>query len=199
MIVDYSRWKFQRDGWTVRGDELAQYRRCVVTAAGHTSNWDAIYMIAAFHQMKLRMRFTVKEEWMRFPFRSWMEAAGGLAINRAPRTGDTERPSMTQSMVRLFEDTPGDLALVITPEGTRSLRKEWKTGFWHVAKQANVPILLGYIDYAKKEAGIGAVIHPTDLETDMRAVTRFYATVTPKFPELFQLDERYVDAVSSSD
>jgi hypothetical protein len=94
-------------------------------------------------------------------------------------------------MVRIFAETPGDIAVMVTPEGSRSRRAEWKTGFWHVARQAGVPILLGYLDYARREAGIGRVIVPTDFESDMRAMMDFYASIAGRHPERFQLDARF--------
>lgn len=191
MILPFSKVVFKNTDWTVVGGDLSSHRRCVITAAPHTSNWDMIYMVAAFDMLGLPFRFTIKEEWMRFPLNKVIGPVGGVAINRRPREGDTERPSMTDSMVRLFEDNPGDFALAVTPEGTRSPRIHWKTGFWHVARRANVPILLGYLDYAKREAGVGTVLYPTDLDADMRTVNEFYAKVTPKHPELFLLDEKY--------
>src|SRR5690606_18805419 len=95
-------------------------------------------------------------------------------------------------MIGLFETHPGELALVVTPEGTRSLSKKWKSGFYHVALGANVPILLGYLDYDKREAGIGKVIHPSgDFEADMREIADFYRNISPKYPAKFSLDERF--------
>jgi 1-acyl-sn-glycerol-3-phosphate acyltransferase len=191
MLLSMSRTLFRQGGWKVMGSELAEHRRCVVTAAPHTSNWDLFYTIAAFDAMNLPMRFTIKKEWLRFPFDRIVGPVGAIGIDRTPRRPGEARPSMTDAMVRLFEDEPGELALVVTPEGTRSRRTEWKTGFWHVARQAQVPILLGYLDYARKEAGIGMVIHPTDLEGDMRRMMAFYGTCAPFDPSKFSLDVRY--------
>ncbi|MBU6160990.1 MAG: 1-acyl-sn-glycerol-3-phosphate acyltransferase [Myxococcales bacterium] len=196
MILPFSQWVFATTEWTVVGGELSNHRRCVVTAAPHTSNWDMIYMVAAFDRLGLPVRFTIKEEWMRFPFNRVIGPVGGVPINRRPREGSSERPSMTDSMVRLFEDNPGDFALAVTPEGTRSPRAQWKTGFWHVARRAEVPILLGYLDYGKREAGVGKVLYPTDLDADMRTVNEFYARVTPRYPEFFLLDEKYGSGLS---
>jgi 1-acyl-sn-glycerol-3-phosphate acyltransferase len=186
---------FTHLGWTLRGAELAAgRRRCVVTAAPHTSNWDTLYSLAAFELIGLPVRFTIKKEWMRFPFNLALGPLGGISIDRAPRDdghGGRARPSMVEAMVDLFHETPGDLAIMVTPEGSRSRRDHWKTGFWHVARQAGVPILLGYLDYAKREAGLGDVIEPTDLEADMRRVMAFYAGVSGLHPERFMLDSRY--------
>lgn len=182
-------------GWTFKGEEFTRAnRRCVVTAAPHTSNIDLLYTLAVFDMLELPVRFTIKKEWMRFPWGQVFGPLGGLSIDRSPRPigdGPARRPSMVEAMAQLFVDHPGELAMVVTPEGTRSRRDTWKTGFWHVAQAAGVPILVGYLDYARKEAGVGMVIHPTDLEADMRAMMAFYSTVTPRHPASFALDRRY--------
>ncbi len=202
MFKAISRSLFKKQGWSFVGEELVEHRRCVVIAAPHTSNWDLVYTVAAFDLLKLPVRFTIKDTWMKFPFSLLMEPAGGLAIDRSPRAETGERPSMVDAMIELFEKNPGDLALAVTPEGTRGLSKNWKSGFYHVARGANVPILLGYLDYDKREAGIGKVIHPSgDIEADMREISDFYRNIAPKFPEKFSLDERYdspVDATAES-
>lgn len=183
---------FTAQGWTVKGDALAGHRRCVVTAAPHTSNWDLIYTLVAFDRLNLPVRFTVKNWWMGFPQGILMRHLGGIGIDRSPKDGSEDRLSMVDAMIDLFEETPGELAIAVTPEGTRSRRERWKSGFYHVARGAGVPILLGYLDYQKREAGVGKVIHPSgNFEADMREISAFYKTVAPKFPDLFSLDQRF--------
>lgn len=193
---------FSLEGWTLRGTELVEgHRRCVVTAAPHTSNWDILYSLAAFEMLGLPVRFTIKKEWMRMPWKLALGPLGGISIDRSPRDdghGGRARPSMVEAMVRIFEETPGDIAVMVTPEGSRSRRSEWKTGFWHVARQARVPILLGYLDYAKREAGLGRVIIPTDFDADMREMMAFYAGITGRHPERFELDARFAPRPSVS-
>lgn len=195
MIVRFCTELFKAQGWTLRGEQLTTHRRCVVIGAPHTSNWDFVYTLAAFDLLGLPLRFTIKREWMRFPFNLLIEPAGGLAIDRRPRDETGDRPSMVDVMIELFDDHPDELALVVTPEATRSPNPRWKSGFYHVARGAGVPILLGYLDYAKKEAGVGKVIEPSgDFEADMREITEFYRSVTPRYPERFMLDQRFVDS-----
>ena len=91
---------------------------------------------------------------------------------------------MVDIMVQLLHDNPS-MAMLITPEGTRKAVKKWKTGFYRVALQANVPIALGYLDYAKKIAGVGKIIYPTgDMIADLTEIVNFYRTITPRYPEL---------------
>lgn len=192
MFKALSRFLFKAQGWTFVGEELVQHRRCVVIAAPHTSNWDLVFTVAAFDLLKLPLRFTIKDTWMTFPFNLILEPVGGLAIDRSPRKDSGQRPSMVEAMIQLFHDHPGELAMVVTPEGTRSLSTEWKSGFYHVARGANVPILLGYLDYEKREAGIGKVLHPgDDFEADMREIAAFYKTIAPRDPAKFSVDQRF--------
>jgi 1-acyl-sn-glycerol-3-phosphate acyltransferase len=77
-----------------------------------------------------------------------------------------------------------DLVLIIPPEGTRSKVEEWKTGFYHVAVQANMPIALGYLDYVKKTGGVLGMFYPTgDLKADLPKIKEYYAGVTAKHPD----------------
>lgn len=192
MLAAFCKAWFERDGWTIDSKAFDEHPRSVVTAAPHTSNMDFVFTMAAFEKIGLPKRFAIKREWMKPPFSWALGPMGALPIDRRPRLEGEERPSAVDGMVRIFEDNPGPLALVIAPEGTRSLRKRWKTGFYHVAVGANVPIMLGYLDYRDKRAGIGDVIVPSgDMDADMRRMMAFYATTQPSVPEKFALDERW--------
>ncbi len=182
---------FLQTGWKVDENLPPEIKKCIIIAAPHTSNWDFWYTIASFTIYKLRIRFTVKKEWMRFPFSLLMKPLGGIAIDRTPRVDESGRKSFVEAMIELFEENE-ELIIVITPEGSRSQRNKWKTGFYHVAMGANVPILLGYVDYQKKVAGIGKTIYPTDFDTDMRQIMAFYQKINPKFPEKFSVDKDFM-------
>jgi 1-acyl-sn-glycerol-3-phosphate acyltransferase len=82
--------------------------------------------------------------------------------------------------------------MVIAPEGTRKRVAQWRMGFYHTAVAAGVPITFGYLDYEKKEAGVGGVLYPSgDMAADMRYIADFYKNIKGKFPQNFQLDERF--------
>jgi len=178
-------------GWKVDKNLPPEIQKCIVVAAPHTSNWDYWYLIAAFGILKRRMRVTIKKEWTRFPFGLLTVPMGAIVVDRSPKTPDAPRPSLVEAMIRLFEDKK-NLIIVVTPEGSRSKRDEWKTGFYHVAQGAGVPICLGYVDYKNKIAGIAKAIYPTDFEQDMREIMAFYKTITPRFPKKFALDKHYL-------
>lgn len=191
MAIMLSRLLFRVFGWTLDDHLRADFRRCVMIAAPHTSNWDFIFARAAFFMMGIRVRFTVKKEWMRFPFNLLFGPLGAIPIDRRPKTPGAERPSMTQAMIQLFADNP-ELVVLVTPEGTRSLRTHWKTGFYHVAVGAGVPIALGYLDFKNKVAGVGKLVYPSgDMARDLKEIMAFYQHIPPKHPELFSIDVDY--------
>ncbi len=166
-------------------------RRCVMIAAPHTSNWDFIFARAAFSLMEVPVRYTVKIEWLKPPFGGIMKALGAIGIDRSPKKAGDERPSMTDAMIDLFKQNK-ELAIMVTPEGTRSLRTKWKTGFYHVAVGAGVPIGLGYLDYKNKVAGVGKMLYPSgDMQKDMREIMAFYKNIQGQNPELFSVDLDY--------
>ncbi|HQU59513.1 MAG: 1-acyl-sn-glycerol-3-phosphate acyltransferase [Phaeodactylibacter sp.] len=178
-------------GWSLAPEIPVEVQRCIIIAVPHTSNWDIWYARLGFYVMDVPLRFTIKQEWMRFPFNLLVGPMGGLPIDRRPRPDTGERPSYVDVMAGLFEKHQR-IAVMITPEGTRARRTQWKTGFYYAALKAGVPICLGYLDYAKKEAGVGPALYPTgNLEADMRKIMDFYRNIKGKYPELFSLDERF--------
>lgn len=178
-------------GWTFDNKMPADLHQCVMIAAPHTSNWDSLYTKLAFIVMNIPVKITIKDSYLKPPFGPFIRAMGGIGINRNPRQSGEKRPSMVQAMADLFKTHPR-LVMLVTPEGTRSLQPKWKTGFYHVAVQAGVPIALAYLDYAKKEAGVGKIIYPSgDIAHDMQLIMDFYAEIQGKHPERFVLDQQY--------
>ena len=178
-------------GWEVDNHcplELDQY---VMIAAPHTSNWDALYARLALKALGVNVRLTIKDSYMKFPFGPFVRAMGGIGIDRSSKSNGQARLSMVQLMSNLFKTHP-KLVMLVTPEGTRAKQEQWKTGFYHVAMTAGVPIALAYMDYAKKKTGVGKIIYPTgDYEKDMAEIMAFYAQINAKFPENFSVDTRY--------
>lgn len=188
LLARFIFWIF---GWTLDDHLKADFRKCVMLAVPHTSNWDFIFARAAFAMMNIPVRFTVKKEWMRFPFGGIMSYLGAIAIDRSPKVPGQERLSMVEAMTNLFNGR-NELVIMITPEGTRSKVTKWKTGFYYIAQNANVPIALGYLDFKKKIAGVGKIITPSgDMKKDMKEIMDFYKNISGKFPEKFSVDEDY--------
>ena len=179
---------FKKNGWRIEKGFPDDISSCVVLAGPHTSNWDTVYALSSLHELRDNARFALKKELMFFPFGSFLKSVGAISIDRTPDK-NKERITAVDAMADLFK-THKNLALMISPEGTRSPVTKWRTGFYYVAKKANVPIVCAYLDYKKKVAGIGPVFYPTeDLKTIMQKVQEFYKTISPKFPEKFKTAE----------
>lgn len=181
---------FRLGGWKITHYLPKDIKRCVIVAAPHTSNWDFMYGMGALKIMKLRLRFTIKKEWIRFPLKKLMLTLGALPIDRSPKS-DGSRKSSVEAMAELF-DTRDELLLMITPEGTRSRVEKWRTGFYYVALSAKVPLALGFMDYRTRECGIDKILYPSgDFERDMKEIMAFYATKTAKNPHQFSVDRSF--------
>ena len=134
-------------------------------------------------------RFTIKKEWFRFPFNLIMRPLGGVPIDTK---GNSQKGTSNVDIMASFFELKKEFVMAITPEGTRSKREEWKSGFYYVAIKANVPICLAYLDYKKKIAGVGKVIFPSNnLVEDMKSIMDFYKGKGAKFPNKFSIDLRY--------
>jgi 1-acyl-sn-glycerol-3-phosphate acyltransferase len=168
---------FWLSGWKTEG-VVPQPLRFVVIAAPHTSNWDALIMITAAYIFGIKMAWFVKREAFVFPLSSIIRFVGGVPIDRG------SRQNMVSQALARFQNSER-LILAVPPEATRKKSAYWRTGFYHIARNAGVPIVLGYLDYRRKVAGLGPVFTPTgDIEADFRVFEKFYASVTPKLPEL---------------
>ncbi|WP_286833917.1 MULTISPECIES: 1-acyl-sn-glycerol-3-phosphate acyltransferase [Acinetobacter] len=181
-------------GWETDNHWPENLSQCVMIAAPHTSNWDALYARLALKALGVNVRLTIKDSYMQFPLGPFVRAMEGIGIDRRPKQAGEPRPSMVQVMTDLFKQHP-ELVMLVTPEGTRARQEQWKTGFYYVAVNAGVPIALAYMDYEQKKAGVGKIIHPTgDFEEDMAEIMDFYAGIQAKFPEDFSVDQRYYKA-----
>ncbi|POU25783.1 acyltransferase [Acinetobacter sp. ACNIH3] len=181
-------------GWETDNHWPENLSQCVMIAAPHISNWDALYARLALKALGVNVRITIKDSYMQFPLGPFVRAMGGIGIDRRPKQAGEPRPSMVQVMTDLFKQHP-ELVMLVTPEGTRARQEQWKTGFYYVAVNAGLPIALAYMDYEQKKAGVGKIIHPTgNFEEDMAEIMDFYAGIQAKFPKEFSVDQRYYKA-----
>lgn len=166
---------FRLTGWKTEGT-VHQPSRFVIIAAPHTSNWDAFVMLTAAYIFRVKISWFVKEAAFFFPLGLIVRYFGGVPIDRS-----TRRNIVGQAVERFAQSE--HLILAVPPEATRKKSPYWKTGFYHIARGAGVPIVLGYLDYRRKVAGLGPAFTPTgNIEADFRVFDEFYAGVTPKFP-----------------
>jgi 1-acyl-sn-glycerol-3-phosphate acyltransferase len=157
-------------GWRVLGELPAGARKSVFIAAPHTSNWDLPYTLMVAFVLRLNVHWMGKASLFRFPFGGLMRWLGGIAVDRSKST------NLVAASADAITGANGALQLIVPPEGTRSKTRYWKTGFYHIALAAQVPIVMAYMDYANKVSGLGPVFVPTgDLEADMLAIKAFYA------------------------
>ena len=165
-------------GWEAIGPppEASEY---VLIAAPHTSNWDLPYMLAISYVLDVPIRWAGKHTLFRFPFGPAMKALGGIPIVREKKS------NKVQQLAALFTRHPG-LKLTVPAEGTRGRTEHWKSGFYWIAREADVPIVCGYLDFARKEGGFGNLVHPTgDVKADMDRIRAFYEDKVGKIPENF--------------
>ena len=156
---------------------LPDLPRFVVIGAPHTSNWDGVIAVATIFVIQVRVNWWVKHTAFRWPFKSAMNWLGAVPVHRGAAQ------SMVDETVASFRQRP-HLILAIAPEGTRQRAEKWKKGFYRVAHQAGVPIVLAYFDYRRKVCGAGLVIIPTgDYEADTAKMLEFYRDKTPRHPE----------------
>jgi len=180
---------FKLSGWTAINTVGDAVQKCVLIASPHTSNWDTFYLKFGMWILNIPMKFTIKDDWTKFPFNLLIKPLGGIGIDRSGTAKN--RISYVDQMAEIITSRES-IAMVVAVEGSRSLRKKWKMGFYHTAMKAGVPICFGYLDYEKKQAGIGGMIHPTgDIDADMKVISAFYKDIKGKYPEKFSLDERY--------
>jgi len=163
-------------GWKAVGNTISQ-PKYVLIGAPHTSNWDFPLMLLVVLKLRLQLYWMGKHTLFPFPFSGFMKWLGGIPINRS------KSHNVVNDIVLQFNDNEKFVVLV-PPEGTRSKVTSWKTGFYHIANNANVPILMGYINAEKKEGGLADFFYPTgDLEKDMKAIRAFYADKKGLCPE----------------
>ena len=147
--------------------------RCVVVAAPHTSNWDGVLLLAIAPLIGHPLAWMIKDEWLRGPMGPVMRRLGAVGIDRS------KHGNVVQAMIDEL-DRKDDLWVVIPPEGTRARAETWKSGFYHIARGAGVPVVPAYLDYRRRRAGLGEPIDLTDdVHADMDQIRGFYADHAP--------------------
>lgn len=161
-------------GWKSVGDAPDDLKKCVMIAAPHTSNWDLPFMLMISFVLRKKIYWMGKEQIFKFPFRRLMMWMGGIPVDRSKSN------NMVQASVDAINNNE-HMYLIVPPEGTRAKVTYWKTGFYHIAHSAGVPILMGFLDYPNKKGGIAGVFHTTgDIDADMKTIQAIYAPITGK-------------------
>jgi 1-acyl-sn-glycerol-3-phosphate acyltransferase len=187
VITKLFAWWFRLKGWKVGETIPPDVRKAVVLAAPHTSNWDFVFALATFRILKLKVNYLAKKELFKFPLKYLLKGTGGIPVVRS------RSQNLVDSMINMFREND-NLYLLAAAEGTRKKVTKWKSGFYHVALGAGVPVMLGYLDYRNKVAGFGPVIHLSgDKEKDMAVIREFYRHIEGRNPEKFDPEAVRID------
>ena len=169
-VMHLSRWTF--------APEFPLPDRCLVIGAPHTSNWDGFYMVMAMWVVERPVSFLVKKNLTDVSVvGSFVKAIGGIPVDR-------EHPGHLVEHIISLAESKEHFVLVITPKGTRSLRPYWKSGFYRIAMEADLPIVPGFIDGARRRYGWGEPMRLTgNRRNDMDKIRDFYSGLVGIHPE----------------
>lgn len=178
LLILLYRWK----GWRIDG-RRPEARKFIILGAPHTSNWDFIFFIGATHELGIRPSFMGKSTLFKWPMTDFMLDMGGVPVDR------TKRANYVEQAAAAFAATD-DLALVIAPEGSRTFKGDWRSGFYHIAMAAGVPIVPAWVDNAKLVGGMGEPIMPTgDYRADLAKIAAFYREKRPDCDRFVALEK----------
>ena len=176
-----ARWiYFKLLGWKLVGNVTMSkdtIKKAVVIGAPHTSWWDFAQAVLMRKVIGVKSNFVGKKELFMWPFGYYFRSIGGAPLDR------TSGQNKVQAIAALFENKD-EFRLALSPEGTRKKVTEWKTGFYYIAKAANVPIIMFTFDFENKQNAISEPFYLTDdFEADLKFIKSFYAGVKGKYPE----------------
>ncbi len=176
MLRALARFILWLGGWTAVG-RIPDAPKAVVIAAPHTSNWDAVWALSYKTAIGIDIKFFAKHSLFWFPLGALLRGLGGIPLDRS------QAKSAVQQAVSRFE-SENQFYFGLAPEGTRGLRDAWKTGFYRIAREANVPVLLGALDYKARRVGIlGRLDLTGDTEADLARCAEFYRDIEGRWPE----------------
>ena len=168
-------------GWTVQCT-VPDYPKSIICVAPHTSNWDFILGKLAYASLGRKSGFLMKSSWFFFPLGIIFRAIGGVPVTRKPGS------ELTRLLTERFKRSK-QLTIAITPEGTRSKTTKWHTGFLHIAHDAEIPIILGAIDFRTKTIFLDKIYISTgNVDYDLQIIKDFYKPFEGKYPEKFSTD-----------
>jgi len=176
MLKFICKWLLKLGGWQLKVS-IPKEKKFILIGAPHTSNWDFPLGILCFWTLDLKIHWVAKVQMFRGPLHYLFTAMGGIPVDRSASHGFinqiTERFKHADSMV-----------LTIAPEGTRSKTAYWKSGFYHIALAANIPICMGYIDYSKRTLGFEQMFYPSgNIDEDIKVIADYYLNIKGKYPQ----------------
>jgi 1-acyl-sn-glycerol-3-phosphate acyltransferase len=163
-------------GWRIEVD-VPNLPKAVLVGAPHTSNWDFVLTLVTLFALSVKISWMAKHTFFRWPFNGLLEWLGGVPIDRT-----IQSDGIVNQTIKAF-NSRDKFVIAIMPEGTRTKVRRWKTGFYHIAQGAKVPIVLVRFDYGRKVMGIGPTIEPSgDITVDMAQIQSFFAAIKGKNP-----------------
>jgi len=175
MLQRIARLLLRISGWTAVG-EAPDVPKAIFIAAPHTSNWDGLWALTYKATLGIDIRFFAKKSLFWFPLGTLLRALGGIPLDRS------EARSAVRVAVSMFESRQY-FYFALAPEGTRARRDSWKTGFYRIAKLADVPVFFGILDYKNKRVGIAGRLDLTDdMDADLRYCAAFYTNIKGRWP-----------------
>ncbi len=184
-IIDvplYALW--QAGGWK-QDNDMPDVDKFMLAMGYHTTFRDYFHSIPVAIHLRRRPRIMMKQELLDNPFYGWfLRLGGGFGVDRR------RSHNYVQSIVEDIEKEDR-LVMIIAPEGTRQKTDDWKTGFYHIAVGANMPLVLVYVDYARKRVGFSEVYYPTgDIVKDYQWIHDFFAEYgSARYPDQFALPD----------
>jgi len=164
----------QLTGWTVVGQPPAA-KKYVMVGCPHTSNWDFLVLLMAIFSLRMELYWIGKHTLFPTGLGWFVRWLGGVPVNRGKQAGRQAK------QIAAAYQSVDELGIMIAPEGTRGKVDKWKTGFYHIAHEAGVPIVLAFMDYGTKRVGIGPSVIPNgDMEQQLPEIQAFYEGMTGK-------------------
>lgn len=171
-------------GWSIVDKIDSMPNKCILCVAPHTSNWDLLLGELVYSSMGRKASFLMKKAWFFFPLNLIFKSIGGIPVDRSK----SKKGSLTEQMAIEFNQR-SYFQLAITPEGTRKSNGDWKKGFYFIALEAKVPIVIVIMDYKKKEVIFEAVFNPTgNVDEDMIKIKSYYVNASGKNNANFSID-----------
>jgi len=166
MLSLFARCWLRVRGWKVEGEPPTE--KFVYLAVPHTSNWDGWMLLLFAWALKLEIRWMAKHTLLKPPLGFVLKSFGAVPVDRRKANG------LVGQMVDALNASE-DVMLCVPPEGTRGRQEFWKSGFYHIALGADVPICLGVLDYGRRRGGFGPLMELTgDMAADMDRIRAFY-------------------------
>ena len=179
-----SRFILKKLGWKIEIEIDEFPKKCILCVAPHTSNWDLILGKLIYSSVGNKACFLIKKTWFFFPMNLVFKTIGGIPVDRSKKT------SLTEQMAEEFKKRD-QFQLAITPEGTRKANSDWKRGFYYIALEAKIPIVIVVLDYKHKTVYFKKNFEPTgNADDDIAKIKSYYVNATGKHQDKFAIENK---------